>query len=236
MIYTGAGDFIKQGEEWKNFFIENGLKSNHTFLDIGSGIGRIALGLKHYLKGEYHGFEAIKTGVDWCQKNISSKYPNFNFKWVPLHNDLYNSGGIDASKYEFEYDVNTFDFIVSISVFTHMIDTELENYLIQSNRVLKNEGVMIATFFITDNGLNGANEHLSKNFNFRFEYDNYFLMDKNVKSANVCYKKDYLISIINNSGFDIIGATKGYWSGSPKIRYLGFQDILVLKKKKMQKS
>lgn len=231
LIYTGSGHFIQQGIEWKKFFVENGLKPNHTFLDIGSGIGRIALGLKDFFKGNYHGFEAMEMGVTWCQQNITLRYPNFSFKWVPLHNDLYNSSGIDASKYEFEYKPSQFDFIVSISVFTHMIDTEVENYLSQCYKVMTEHGVLVATFFITNNGSNGMNEHLNQSFSFPFEHENYFLMDKKVKSANVCFKREYLLSLIENLGFDITLEVKGYWSGSPKSHYLGFQDIIVLKKK-----
>lgn len=233
LIYTGSGDFLKQGIEWKNFFVNNGLQSNDTFLDIGCGIGRIALGLKGFLIGEYHGFEAIELGVNWCKNNISTRYPNFHFRWIPLHNDLYNSSGIDASTYQFEYASNQFDFVVSISVFTHMKDIEVENYLTQCYRVMHDEGTLVATFFITNNGKNNKYEHLNSDFKFQFEYENYYLMDKNVQAANVCFKREYLISLLEKLGFEIIQEIKGHWSGSPKIHYLGFQDILILKKSKL---
>ncbi|HMP25348.1 MAG TPA: class I SAM-dependent methyltransferase [Saprospiraceae bacterium] len=231
LIYTGAGNFRKQGLEWKSFFINYGLKPESSFLDIGSGIGRIALGLRDYLNGQYEGFEAMEIGVKWCKDNITTKYPNFQFKWVQLYNDLYNSDGKDASKYQFEYKDNAFDFAASISVFTHMVDREVENYLLQTNRVLKNDGLLVATFFIFDD-CQIESKKKYKDFSFPFEYDNYYLMDKKVKSANVCFKKTYLTKIIENAGFQIVDEIKGYWSGSSKIHYLGFQDIIVLKKVK----
>ena len=231
LIYTGSGDFKKQGIAWRSFFIENGLSAEHTFLDIGSGIGRIALGLKDFLQGPYQGFEAMEVGVNWCQKNITVKYPNFQFKWVPLYNDLYNSDGIDAAIYQFDYHDDTFDFAASISVFTHMIDSEVENYLSQSNRVLKNDGILVATFFITDDN-HLSHENANKNFTFPHEYEYYYLMDKKVKSANVCFKRKYLISLFEKTGFIIVNEIKGFWSGSPKEHDLGFQDIIVLKKVK----
>lgn len=137
LIYTGSGDFLKQGKEWKDFFQEQGLKPEHSFLDIGSGIGRIALGLVNFLKGEYKGFEAMEIGAKWCQKNISPKFPNFDFKFVDLHNDLYNSDGINSAEYKFDYPAEFFDFACSISVFTHMIDTEVDNYLQETAKVMK---------------------------------------------------------------------------------------------------
>ncbi len=232
LIYTGSGDFLKQGIEWKLFFIENGLKPTDTFLDIGSGIGRIALGLTDYLKGEYQGFEAIELGVIWCKNNLSVKYKNFHFKYVKIYNDLYNSSGVDAAKYKFEYPENKFDFAVSISVFTHMIDAEVQNYLYQTNLVLKENSIFITTFFIMDKKAQSYIERTNSNFKFIYEFENYFLMDKNVKAANVCFKRDYLLSIIKSTGFKIVREIKGSWSGSPKEHYLGFQDILVLQKVK----
>ena len=84
LIYTGRGDFLKAGKYWTNKFIEEGgLLSDDKLLDIGSGIGRMAVGLTSYLKtGEYEGFDAVQQGVDWCQINIQSKFPNFQF-YIP---------------------------------------------------------------------------------------------------------------------------------------------------------
>ncbi|MBK6391467.1 MAG: hypothetical protein IPF70_13005 [Saprospiraceae bacterium] len=40
MIYTGSGDFIKQGQEWKQFFIERAaLLPQDRVLDIGVVLG-----------------------------------------------------------------------------------------------------------------------------------------------------------------------------------------------------
>jgi hypothetical protein len=85
-IYTGSGDFVKGGEKWLQFFIKKGLKPEQQFLDIGSGIGRIARPLTGFLmrSGRYEGFDAVKLGVDWCEKNISKPYPHFRFQYIPL--------------------------------------------------------------------------------------------------------------------------------------------------------
>ncbi len=229
LIYTGSGDFKKQGLMWRSFFIDNGLQADHAFLDIGSGIGRIALGLKDFLHGAYHGFEAMEVGVQWCQQNITPKHTNFQFNWIPLYNDLYNSDGIDAANYRFDYQNEYFDFAASISVFTHMIDTEIENYLSQTNRVLKKGGILVATFFITDDG-HQNHKNANAKFSFPYEQENYFLMDKKVKSANVCFKRLYLNALFEKTGFMVVNEIKGFWSGSPKVHDLGFQDIVVLKK------
>ena len=230
LIYTGSGDFIRQGEEWKSFFIQNGLRPNDHFLDIGSGIGRIAIGLTPYLQGEYHGFEAMQVGAEWCTKNITLKFPNFRFQHVSLHNDLYNSSGIDAATYKFDYPSDSFHMACSISVFSHMVDKEVENYLSESYRVLKKGGKLIATFFVMEKDSLSAMNGDYKGFRFDFEYENHYLMDKNVTSANVCFKKDYLHAIIQENGFTIQTTIRGSWFGIENDNNLAFQDVYVLEK------
>ena len=50
MIFVGLGDFEKIGLEYKNHFIELAhLQPNHRVLDVGCGIGRMAIPLTNYL-------------------------------------------------------------------------------------------------------------------------------------------------------------------------------------------
>ncbi len=231
LIYTGRGDFIKHGEAWLDFFIKYGsLQKEHNVLDIGSGIGRIALPLSEYLTGEYRGFEAMKVGAEWCIKNIASKHSNFQFKYVPLHNDLYNSKGKDAAKYDFEYPHEYFDMACSISVFTHMIPEEVVNYLKQAALVLKPGGYLVATFFILDEESLALMKTDKASFSFAHSYGEYALMSKKVKSANVAYRRNYLLNLLNKTGFEVKHEVKGSWCGRRRKMPIGFQDILVLKK------
>lgn len=231
LIYTGNGNFEAQGKDWVAFFKANAnLNENSQVLDIGSGIGRIAIPLAGYLSGQYHGFDAVKQGVDWCKKKISTKFTNFDFLYVDLFNDLYKDKGIDAATFEFPYEKSSFDFACAISVFTHMIPEEVENYLAQSNQVLKSGGFLVATFFILDDE---SKKQMSQkaDFNFKYNYGNYALMDNDVKSANVAFEYEYLKKFIDANNFEIVNYIGGHWCGRPKQLSIGFQDILILRKK-----
>jgi len=228
LIYTGRGDFLKVGRYWLSRFIKDGgLQPDHHILDIGCGIGRMAVPLTSYIQnGKYEGFDAVKQGIDWCQKNIQSKFPHFNFTYVDLNNDLYKSKGIDAAGYRFAYDDNSFDFAISISVFTHMVEAEVANYLKESDRVLKPGGILFATFFIVPDQYTPED----KGFSFPYDCGNYLLMDKEVRSANVAYRQSFLLDLCRKNGFSVRMQESGYWHQNAEQRDNDFQDILILSK------
>ncbi len=70
----------------------------------------------------------------------------------------------------------------------------------------------------------------SKDFNFRYDYGHYALIDYKVKSANVAYEEKYLLEQIESSGFTVEKFVKGYWCGRKKEFNYAFQDVLVLRK------
>ena len=233
LIYTGRGDFIGQGNQYVELFKQNGgLKENAKFLDIGSGIGRVAIPLSNYLNegAIYEGFDVIELGVDWCQKNIGAKFSNFHFTYVPLLNDLYRDNGEDAANYKFKYKENYFDYACSVSVFTHMLPKEVANYFDQLEKVMKPGGIIFSTFFI----LNDENRSLMEandGFNFSHKLDGYYLMDAKVKGANVAFDENYLMNeIIKTNRFKIKKASYGYWCGRKKELSFDFQDVLIIEK------
>lgn len=233
LIYTGRGDFIGQGNAYVDLFKDKGgLKENARFLDIGSGIGRVSIPLTNYLSETaiYEGFDVIELGVNWCMKNITAKYSNFHFTYVPLLNDLYRDNGEDAATYKFNYKANYFDFACSISVFTHMLPREVANYFDELEKVMQPGGVIFATFFII-NEENSALMIANNGFNFNHKLDGYYLMDEKVKGANVAFEEGYLMNkIIKTNRFKIKDKSYGHWCGRKKSDSYDFQDVLILEK------
>ncbi len=230
-IFIGSGDFNKTGQMYLNRFIElAGLKPEHRLLDIGCGIGRIAIPLTKYLneKGSYEGFDIVKTGINWCIKHIHKTYPNFNFLHIDLKNDLYNlSVNREARNFIFPYNDNDFDMVVLTSVFTHMLPIDVENYLNQLHRVLKPSGKCLVTFFVlnTESKLFMNN---SSSFIFKHSFENYSLMNSKVKEANVAYEETSLEDCFNKNNLEIDKVYYGWWSGRDKENSLDFQDTYIL--------
>lgn len=232
-IFIGSGDFKKQGEHILDLVIKyTKLKPDGKILDIGCGIGRLAIPLTKYLtnQGCYEGFDIVKMGIDWCTKNISKKYPNFHFMHIDLKNDLYNlKTDKKAKDFVFPYKQNYFDSIVLTSVFTHMMPSDVKQYLQQIKLVIKDNGYCLATFFIIDQKSTEAIKNKTAYFSFNHKYNGYYLLDTKVKEANVAYEIDYLYSMLEECGLRVDFISQGTWAnGSNPI---DFQDVVILKKK-----
>ena len=233
LIYTGRGDFLRIGELFlQDFISKNVIQKNSSVLDIGSGIGRIAIPLTDFLEdGRYEGFDIMKPGIEWCKKNITSRFPHFRFTQVSLLNDLYRNTGQSASQFVFPYPDNSFDLAIATSVFTHMVPEEVIHYIEEIHRVLKTGGHAYLTFFVLNENSKAQMIRGKNEFNFQYDHGNYRLLDEKVKSANVAYEEKFLFSeIINPQQFDIEFIEYGTWSTQTKGNPIAFQDRLVIKR------
>jgi SAM-dependent methyltransferase len=233
-IFIGSGDFVAQGKQQLDLLTTyGGLKPDNNVLDIGSGIGRTAYALKTFLNKNaiYEGFDVVEKGILWCKKNITSEYPNFNFTYTPLNNDLYFLTDKKAEKFKFPYTDNSFETVFLFSVFTHMQPLEVQNYLNEIQRVLKPNGKCLSTFFV----YNPENEvQISENlgeFNFTFQKDGFRLMNEKVPSANIAFSEIKLNEMLEIAGLIKTNQVNGFWKSKETTNNLqDFQDVIVLEK------
>ncbi len=236
-IYTGspasAENYLEQGlQQLKMLKEKAGLQPEHSVLDIGSGIGRTAIALTGYLNehGTYDGFDVVERGVDWCNAKINNENPNFNFKYVPLFNDLYNTATLKAAEFVFPYEDNSIDVAYSFSVFTHMQIEEIQHYFNQIKRVLKPDGVCFSTFFLYDDS-SEAFISTKKNFSFPVKKEGFRLMNDTVKSGNIAIHKNKLFQMLSQEHFEEVKIIDGFWKD--KIRNTEkeeYQDIVIFRK------
>jgi len=231
-IFIGYGDYVKQGEKFLGYFQElGGLQPNHAVLDVGCGIGRMAVPLTRFLskKGSYDGFDIVKSGIDWCNKNISAKHPNFHFQYTGLYNQLYNtSDKVDASNFVFLYEDTKFDFVFLTSVFTHMMPAEVEHYINEISRVMKPCATCLISFFI----VNCVSEDLMikkpTQMNFPINKGFYRLHSAKVDTANVAYDEEWLLEKLGNAGLKMESIQYGQWCG--REHFFDYQDLLICRK------
>lgn len=232
-VFTGLGDFRATGDRFLKYFIDLGaLPPNGSVLDIGSGIGRMAIPLSKYLndQGRYEGFDPVAEGIEWSRRHISRQHPQFTFTLVDLENDLYTSTGASATQFRFPYDANQFDLAILTSVFTHMLPEEVENYLSEIQRTLKPGGRCLATFFILNEEARQQMADHPGNFQFPYDRGHYRLLDDKVQAANVAFEEQYLREQYAQRGLKLVATHYGFWPGRPKVQCLEFQDIVILEK------
>lgn len=233
IINVGAGDFRDIGEEFLRYFQQFGdLKPNESVLDVGCGVGRMAVPLTGFLNedGGYEGFDIVKRDIDWCNKNIVPKCPNFHFQHVDILNRHYNPRGkYDAAKYSYPYQSGTFNFVFLTSVFTHMMPQEMENYFYEVSRVLRKGGKCLVTFFLLNEESSKLIDRGKSTLSFKYDFGNYRVIDRDVPETAVAYDEQYIRILYKKYGITIIDPTYyGSWCGRQD--FLSYQDIIVATK------
>jgi len=109
--------------------VDKNLNSFQSILDFGCGCGRVLRFLKPMKGQTIIGSDIDSESIQWCQQHLSSLA---TFK---VNHDLPPLPYPDAS----------FDFIYSISVFTHLPEEMQLQWLEELNRVLKVGGFFITT-------------------------------------------------------------------------------------------
>lgn len=230
--FIGDGDFAGLGRRFLDHFVTVGrLQPHHRVLDVGCGIGRMAVPLTGYLSpdGEYWGFDPVEQGIEWCRAHISSRFPNFHFYVAEVWSKSYNRRGrVLARDYVFQHDTGTFDFAFATSVFTHMVPPDVENYLTNIARVLKPGGTCFATYYL----LNAATRQAAAAADFRYPADDggaCMAVSKVEFEKAVAYDERYIRDLHARCGLVIEEPIRfGRWAtpgGGP-----AFQDIVLARK------
>jgi len=238
MIFTGSSvsseKYLKEARHQLDLLKEiAGLKPDDAVLDVGSGLGRTAIALSGFLSenARYEGFDVVEKGVNWCKKGIGKDFPNFNFTYVPLFNDLYNQSANSAEEFKFPYENQIFDVTFSFSVFTHMRLPEIEHYLHEIFRVLKQGGKSLNTFFLYDDS-NAEEIANREGFGFPVDKGNYKLMNEKVQGANIAIHKDEIHAMAERAGLKVEKIIDGFWvTGKKSIDHPEYQDVVVFAKK-----
>lgn len=230
MNFVGAGDFKSVGQEFRKLFVEyGGLAPNARVLDVGCGIGRMAIPLTGYLSrdGEYHGIDIVQAGVEWCQQNVTTRFPNFHFLHSDVKNKFYNPRGIhQASSYRFPFDNRSFDFVYLTSVFTHMFPADLENYMEEIGRVLKKGGRSFITFFLMNEESHRLVREKRSTQSFVHEIGGCYTTTPDNPEGAIAYPEDYVRKLFEKVGISIEEPIHyGSWCGRP--RFLSYQDIVI---------
>jgi SAM-dependent methyltransferase len=226
---VGGGDFKRVGQEFLGYCTDLcALQPSDHVLDVGCGIGRIAVPLAGYLSsaGRYEGFDTVREGITWCAEHISPRYPNFNFVHADIYNERYNAGGqIQPGDFVFPYEDESFDFVLATSVFTHMLPADVEHYLTEIVRVLKPAGRTLITFLLLNEEALRLSEAGRSTLALPYDEGVYSVAREDVPEAVVAYQEDFVTRLYETVGLRDTSIHYGRWCG--RARFLSYQDLLV---------
>jgi SAM-dependent methyltransferase len=233
LVFVGAGDFLSIGREFIGHFRQlAGLRPKDDVLDVGSGIGRMAVPLTEYLSASavYEGFDIVAQGITWCQRTITPRFPNFRFQLADVRNREYNPGGtVRAEEFRFPYPDDSFDFVFLTSVFTHMLPTEIDNYVSEVQRVLRPGGRSLATWFLINEDSEALMRRGRSAIDFRHALPGYTVANPAVPEEAVAYAESAMLAAYRRHALELMVPIQyGSWCG--RSAYLSFQDICVFRK------
>jgi ubiquinone/menaquinone biosynthesis C-methylase UbiE len=226
--FTGAVTNLEDSrEELKQNLIKMaGLEPTSRVLELGCGFGRLGIPLTRYLDrdGAYHGIDIVPKAIQWCQEKIKGPHGNISFIHADVKNGEYNPRGrIAAVEYCFPFADETFDLVVLISVFTHMLPREVEHYLAEIARVLKPGGRCYVTYFLVTEESRSLMTTDRSSLKFEHNYGDYWIMNKEVPELGVGYDEKYVRELHAKHGLSV-KLYPGKWS-------IGFdpgdQDVVV---------
>lgn len=230
---VGGGDFTAIGNEYLEYFRTFGhLSPDDRVLDVGCGIGRMAVPLTRFLSpnGSYEGFDVVAHGVQWCRQRITPRYPNFRFRCVSVRNDDYNpSGAVSALSFRFPYQDESFDFVFLTSVFTHMIPADAEHYVGEIARVLRPGGRVFGTWFLLNEESRRLVSEGRSTLRFAHTIEGGMTIDREVLGQAVSIDEAQVRGWHAHGSLAIEDPIHyGNWCGRAK--FLTYQDVLVARK------
>lgn len=213
-----------------------GLTPSARVLDVGCGFGRLAAGLTGYLDagGSYDGFDIVPEAVTWCATNISAPHGNIRFRRADIYNKEYNPRGrTKAVDYRFPFGDETFDVVVLVSIFTHMLPPEVDNYIGEIAQVLKPKGRCFATYLLLTPEARRLMSSPDSIMNFKHNLGSHWLVSTKVPELAVGYNENVVRELYAKHGLSW-ELYPGYWCGQashwPRDSGIGEQDVVVARK------
>ncbi|MCB0308566.1 MAG: class I SAM-dependent methyltransferase [Bdellovibrionales bacterium] len=193
--FKGDHYFVRSAETEARRLVDHfKCTQSSNVLDVGCAYGRLPIGLIRVLKkSNYLGLDVDANAIDWCKRNIKSKETSFDFQFINVKNERYNSAGSEMDhNFKFALPDNHFDIIYLYSVFSHMLEPDIRSYLKEFSRILRSSGNVFFTTFVEENV-----PKVSSN------PENYVFTKCSGPLHVVRYEKNYLFALLEDEGFKV---------------------------------
>lgn len=131
---VGEGDFDEMGQVELDLLRMEGLRPNHTLVDLGCGVGRLAVhAIPTLVGGTYIGIDISETMLKRAKERLREAVPEppCRVEWVK------------QTTSDFQLPEHSVDMICAFSVFTHMEHEDSYRYLKDALRIVRPGGRFI---------------------------------------------------------------------------------------------
>jgi SAM-dependent methyltransferase len=202
-IFNGHLTFIQAGNQcWLTFLSRKYCTSKADVVELGCGCGRIARPLRDppwdpWFEGTYVGVDIDGEMIEYCRSNFPES--RFQFILSPHRSSTYSSGNLyDAQETPSKLVIaneRSKDFVYSISLYSHLLETEFIEYMQESYRILRTNGIMFMTFFCIEH------LELGGRWTFRYRRGNAYIESARYPEAAVAYHEAFVIDLAKKCGF-----------------------------------
>jgi SAM-dependent methyltransferase len=182
--------------------------------DFGCGCGRVARQLiqQQPQPERYLGIDLHAGMINWCEKNLAPHAAQFDFMHHDVFDGSFNPGEGKPSVAPFPAGEGEFTLVNAISVFTHLTEAQVPHYLLEAGRVLSEDGVFHASFFLLD----------KQEFPFMQPHTNALYVSWEHPSAAVVFDRHWVLGSARAAGLTAVRAHP------PSIR--GYQWVLEMRR------
>ncbi|MFA4826823.1 MAG: class I SAM-dependent methyltransferase [Candidatus Shapirobacteria bacterium] len=169
-------------------------KDYKKVFDFGCGCGRLArqLLMQEPVPNKYTGIDLHLGMINWCITNLSPCNKNFKFIHYDVYYKAFNPTG-SSKLLPFPVEHNQYTLALAHSVFTHLIEKEVDFYLTEITNVLCDHGVFFASWFLFE----------KKYFPMMQEFQNSLYINLDDPTNAVIYDKNWLLDIYSKHGLSI---------------------------------
>jgi SAM-dependent methyltransferase len=202
-ILNNHVDFIHAGSRcWLAFLSRGYCISTSDVVELGCGCGRIARALNDpwwdpWFEGTYVGVDIDSEMLEYCRNRF--RVPRFEFILSPQKSKTYspNKSTVVPDK---PGDLviaapDSKDFVYSISLYTHLLETEALEYLRETYRILRVDGIMYMTFFCMEH------VELGRRWTFQHRCGNAYIENRKYPEAAVAYHEAFMTKLTMDCGF-----------------------------------
>jgi SAM-dependent methyltransferase len=192
--------FLEMGSgAWLDFLARQLCTASSDVVELGCGCGRIARPLKGaWFKGTYVGVDLDSEMIHYCRAHFPRD--KFSFVLSPHRSETYSSGHLSKSTVNTKKlrvaDTSSKDFVFSISLYSHLLEAEFNEYLQESARILRPGGMMYLSFFCMDH------VELGRRWTFGYKLGSSHVENTALPEAAVAYTQEYVYRAVQQVGFE----------------------------------